>query len=65
MICIVTGVECEFATNDGCQGKGHDDCPELTATRALISQGHTRHCAYRQHFGDGECECKKGIREDW
>ena len=33
MICISTGVECEFAIKDGCRDKGHDDCPELTATR--------------------------------
>ncbi len=29
----------------------------------LIAQGHPRHCAQRQVWGDGECECalyKKG-----
>lgn len=25
----------------------------------LISEGHSRHCACRQAWGDGECECKK------
>jgi len=23
----------------------------------IISQGHSRHCACRQVWGDGECEC--------
>jgi len=23
----------------------------------LVSRGHTRHCACRQVWGDGECEC--------
>lgn len=29
---------------------------------ALIDDGHTYHCACRQLFGDGECECRgRGI----
>ena len=23
----------------------------------IVSQGHSRHCACRQVWGDGECEC--------
>ena len=25
----------------------------------LINKGHTHHCAMRQTWGDGECECGK------
>jgi NMD protein affecting ribosome stability and mRNA decay len=28
----------------------------------LISEGHTRHCACRMVWGDGECTCKKGLK---
>lgn len=37
-----------------------DDKKEI---KALINKGHPRHCACRQVWGDGECECdfyKKG-----
>jgi NMD protein affecting ribosome stability and mRNA decay len=35
--------------------------------KALIQDGHTTHCANRQVFGDGECEChlyEKGYDPD-
>lgn len=30
---------------------------ELKMVNLLIAEGHVRHCAYRQVWGDGECEC--------
>lgn len=27
--------------------------------KKLIKQGHSHHCAYRQVWGDGECECRR------
>lgn len=27
--------------------------------KQLIKLGHTHHCAYRQVWGDGECECRR------
>lgn len=27
--------------------------------KKLIKQGHTRHCAYRIVWGDGECTCTR------
>ena len=31
------------------------------AIKELEQQGHTFHCAARQVWGDGECECRKGL----
>ena len=56
--CQLCGEEYEaLLVNDMCE-----DCHLLneTTTReidSLISQGHPRHCACRQVWGDGECEC--------
>jgi len=42
-----------------CIDEGERDQAEISR---LISDGHTHHCACRQVWGDGECECeKKGI----
>jgi hypothetical protein len=30
----------------------------------LVVIGHTRHCACRQVWGDGYCECRKGLNEE-
>lgn len=35
---------------------------EIAAVDALEATGHTRHCAARQVWGDGFCEC--GRRDD-
>ena len=63
MKCIWTDIECEFVDGDKCNTSDLFDCPENKAINELVKQGHTRHCASRIHFGDGECECKKGIKE--
>lgn len=39
-----------------------DDCEEENAqakakAESLLEAGHTRHCAHRIIWGDGECEC--------
>lgn len=31
---------------------------DLKCIDALVAQGHTRHCACRQVWGDGECSCE-------
>ena len=36
------------------------ECPEFEKIRTLMSKGHSRPCAIRQHFGDGTCICGKG-----
>lgn len=39
-----------------CIDEGERDQAEISK---LISDGHTHHCACRQVWGDGECECEK------
>lgn len=35
----------------------------LKKIKALETEGHTSHCAARQVYGDGQCECpKKGVQ---
>lgn len=34
-----------------------DEADNLKTIDRLISEGHSRHCACRQVWGDGECEC--------
>jgi hypothetical protein len=38
-----------------CLGENKKDIIKIIK---LINEGHTKHCAQRQVFGDGECECK-------
>lgn len=39
---------------------GYDeDTMDNVKINSLIMEGHTEHCACRQVWGDGECECKK------
>ena len=45
---------------DSCKSENETDSRLIAA---LIEQGHAEHCAKRQIYGDGECECdsyKKG-----
>lgn len=35
---------------------------EQAAQMAQVALGHTEHCAARIAFGDGACECGKGVR---
>jgi hypothetical protein len=39
----------------GCKAEAKNN---LKRINELIIAGHTRHCAYRMIWGDGECECK-------
>ena len=59
MQCPYLEVECEHWQANGL-GCFHDrlDCPEFEPVKKLVLEGHSRHCAVRQIFGDGECECK-------
>jgi hypothetical protein len=61
MQCPYLEVDCEhwLLNGKGCV-KDRLDCPEFKPVKELVLKGHTRHCAIRQIFGDGECECKKG-----
>ncbi len=36
---------------------------ELYEINILMQKGHTNHCAKRQIWGDGECECKKIVEQ--
>ncbi len=44
----------------GCKKQVSTDMREINN---LIQDRHTRHCAYRQVWGDGECECYRSYRE--
>lgn len=35
---------------------------ERAAQMAQVALGHTEHCAARIAWGDGRCECGKGVR---
>jgi len=35
----------------------------IPAIEELEKQGHTNHCANRQVYGDGECECRGKNKE--
>ena len=40
-----------------------EECIDNKAIKELMNKGHPYHCAFRQLYGDGECECelyKKG-----
>jgi len=40
-----------------------DETKDLRMVEELQTQGHTHHCACRQVWGDGECECSMGKHE--
>ena len=43
-------------TCDKCERQNADDLEQIAHH---IREGHTSHCAKRQAWGDGECECNK------
>lgn len=65
--CYYNEKECKHANWDDddfkCLAIDPSQCPENQAIMKLIKQGHTHHCACRIHWGDGECECSKGVKE--
>jgi hypothetical protein len=64
--CFMCGRGLSFAERLNCRTVGHNCCAgckaeaknDLKCINDLIISGHTRHCAYRMVWGDGECECK-------
>ena len=64
MKCYYSNTECEFAEygpDFDCLAIDLSQCPENKAIEKLINEGHSHHCACRQRWGDGECECSKGV----
>ena len=60
MTCKYFNKKCEHAKN--CDGRPeHITCPEFTDIEKLVADGHTRHCACRMQWGDGECGCGKAV----
>jgi len=57
MLCRLCGLKESFEEElcDDC-GKQWDE--DIDRIDALVSQGHTRHCACRQIWGDGGCSCE-------
>ena len=55
MLCKLCGLKESFEEElcDDCEKQWDEDIDRVDA---LVSQGHTRHCACRQVWGDGECE---------
>ena len=57
MLCKVCGIrEVEYGLLV-CPECIYQDAEEKRLILILYAQGHTRHCACRQVWGDGECEC--------
>lgn len=63
MICLMCGEKEVVKETDGypgmcepCVKECNDDAAIFWGLRKL---GHSRHCAFRQIWGDGECECGK------
>jgi len=42
-----------------------DEDEEQVRIGLLVSEGHTEHCARRQVWGDGDCECGKLLRDPY
>ena len=40
-----------------------EESDSLNKIDKIILDGHTWHCACRQAWGDGYCECRKGLNE--
>jgi len=64
MICAVCGKEYEKWKEDDllhilCKECDQKYQEELKQIQELEKQGHSPHCARRQVWGDGECECRK------
>lgn len=47
---------------DSCESENDIDSKLINA---FVGQGHSRHCAGRMVWGDGECECKLRIHPPW
>jgi len=62
--------ECEICGEEACE-RNQDFCDECEAEieadefllKLLEKQGHTPHCAARQVWGDGRCECSKNTKD--
>lgn len=57
MICKWCGLDEAEQGNDFCPECDHQQRLDNKFIDQLISEGHTRHCACRQVWGDGECSC--------
>jgi len=56
--CPQCGTESEFlAPDDICSGCEIENKENSQRISELIKAGHPEHCAKRQVWGDGECEC--------
>ena len=56
MLCKLCGID-EAGDKDLCPSCEEEWLSAREAINRLVSIGHTRHCACRQIWGDGECEC--------
>lgn len=56
--CLICNDECVAINPDGlcdiCHKEAEADGDKIIA---LENYGHTTHCAWRQIYGDGQCEC--------
>lgn len=67
--CFMCEKELKFIERLNCRTIGHNCCSGCKAeaksdlkriNELITADGHARHCAYRQVWGDGECECTPG-----
>ena len=41
-----------------------EEAARIAKSKELQSDGHTKHCSYRQVWGDGICTCNKGVSHE-
>lgn len=44
-------------TDEPCYACSSENRNDQLRQASLVNKGHTHHCAIRQIWGDGECEC--------
>jgi hypothetical protein len=57
MLCKQCGIKDAVTWKDLCLDCFRWQTEDIRQVYLLHAQGHTRHCACRQVWGDGECEC--------
>lgn len=65
MICMICNKEYKRGKQDEnllCRKCDEIQQEEIKEIEEIIKEGHTRHCACRQVWGDGECECSKMVK---
>ena len=41
-----------------------EEAARIAKSKELQFDGHTKHCSYRQVWGDGICTCNKGVSHE-